>query len=62
MVRSEGYRIPTSMPLPTPAADTAGHCPARKLQRPILVSLRDTGSDAHDVRLDRFRLIDSDFA
>jgi hypothetical protein len=35
--------------------------PAR-LKRPILVQLRDTSTDAHDVRLDRFKLIDSDFA
>ena len=35
--------------------------PAR-LRRPILVQLRDTSTDAQDVRLDRFQLIDSDFA
>ena len=35
--------------------------PAR-LRRPILVQLRDTLTDAHDVRFDRFQLIDSDFA
>lgn len=33
-----------------------------KLRRPILVQLRDTTSDAHGVRFDRFQLIDSDFA
>lgn len=35
--------------------------PAR-LRRPILVQLRDTSADGHDVRFDRFQLIDSDFA
>jgi hypothetical protein len=35
--------------------------PAR-LRRPILVQLRDVRSDGHDVRFDRFQLIDSDFA
>ena len=35
--------------------------PAR-LRRPILVQLRDTGTEAHGVRFDRFQLIDSDFA
>lgn len=35
--------------------------PAR-LRRPILVQLRDVRKDAHDVRFDRFQLIDSDFA
>jgi Acetyltransferase (GNAT) family len=35
--------------------------PAR-LRRPILVQLRDTSREAHDVRFDRFQLIDSDFA
>jgi len=35
--------------------------PAR-LRRPILVQLRDISSEAHDVRFDRFQLIDSDFA
>jgi len=35
--------------------------PAR-LKRPILVQLRDTSSEAHEVRFDRFQLIDSDFA
>jgi len=35
--------------------------PAR-LRRPILVQLRDTCSDGHEVRFDRFQLIDSDFA
>lgn len=35
--------------------------PAR-LRRPILVQLRDVSTDAHDVRFDRFQLIDSDFA
>jgi Acetyltransferase (GNAT) domain len=35
--------------------------PAR-LRRPILVQLRDTSADAHEVRFDRFQLIDSDFA
>jgi len=33
-----------------------------KLKRPILVQLRDTGTAAHEVRFDRFQLIDSDFA
>lgn len=33
-----------------------------RLRRPILVQLRDTSTDAHDVRFDRFQLIDSDFA
>jgi hypothetical protein len=34
-----------------------------KLRRPILVQLRDTtSSDEHQVRFDRFQLIDSDFA
>jgi hypothetical protein len=32
------------------------------LRRPILVQLRDTQSDAHDIHFDRFQLIDSDFA
>ena len=35
--------------------------PAR-LRRPILVQLRDTSTEAHEVRFDRFQLIDSDFA
>jgi hypothetical protein len=35
--------------------------PAR-LRRPILVQLRDVRNDGHDVRFDRFQLIDSDFA
>jgi hypothetical protein len=35
--------------------------PAR-LRRPILVQLRDTQSDAHDISFDRVQLIDSDFA
>jgi hypothetical protein len=35
--------------------------PAR-LRQPILVQLRDVGSDANRVRFDRFQLIDSDFA
>ena len=35
--------------------------PAR-LRRPILVQLRDTKPDAQAVKLDRFQLIDSDFA
>jgi hypothetical protein len=35
--------------------------PAR-LRRPILVQLRDIRTDAQSVRLDRFQLIDSDFA
>jgi hypothetical protein len=35
--------------------------PAR-LRRPILVQLRDTKVDAQTVKLDRFQLIDSDFA
>jgi hypothetical protein len=35
--------------------------PAR-LRRPILVQLRDVKTDAETVRLDRFQLIDSDFA
>ncbi|HLZ06827.1 MAG TPA: GNAT family N-acetyltransferase [Bradyrhizobium sp.] len=33
-----------------------------RLRRPILVQLRDTSTDGHDVRFDRFQLIDSDFA
>ena len=33
-----------------------------RLRRPILVQLRDVRSDGHDVRFDRFQLIDSDFA
>jgi hypothetical protein len=33
-----------------------------KLRQPILVQLRDVSSDGHDVRFDRFQLIDSDFA
>ncbi|MBV9457483.1 MAG: GNAT family N-acetyltransferase [Bradyrhizobium sp.] len=32
------------------------------LRRPILVQLRDTSTDAHNIRFDRFQLIDSDFA
>jgi hypothetical protein len=32
------------------------------LRRPILVQLRDTRDDAHDIHFDRFQLIDSDFA
>jgi hypothetical protein len=35
--------------------------PAR-LRRPILVQLRDTSADTHNVHFDRFQLIDSDFA
>ena len=35
--------------------------PAR-LRGPILVQLRDTSTDTHNVRFDRFQLIDSDFA
>jgi len=35
--------------------------PAR-LRRPILVQLRDTRADAHDIHFDRFQSIDSDFA
>jgi hypothetical protein len=35
--------------------------PAR-LRQPILVQLRDTRTDGHDVHFDRFQLIDSDFA
>jgi hypothetical protein len=35
--------------------------PAR-LRRPILVQLRDTSTEAHNIRFDRFQLIDSDFA
>jgi hypothetical protein len=35
--------------------------PAR-LRRPIMVQLRDTSTEAHDLRFDRFQLIDSDFA
>jgi Acetyltransferase (GNAT) family len=35
--------------------------PAR-LRRPILVQLRDTSTDTHNIRFDRFQLIDSDFA
>jgi hypothetical protein len=33
-----------------------------KLRRPILVQLRDISTDGHDIRFDRFQLIDSDFA
>jgi hypothetical protein len=33
-----------------------------RLKRPILVQLRDPSTDAHDLRFDRFQLIDSDFA
>ena len=33
-----------------------------RLRRPILVQLRDVGTEAHDIRFDRFQLIDSDFA
>src|SRR5262249_31760992 len=33
-----------------------------KLRRPILVQLRDTSTDEHHMRFDRFQLIDSDFA
>jgi hypothetical protein len=33
-----------------------------RLKRPILVQLRDTSTEAHNVRFDRFQLIDSDFA
>jgi hypothetical protein len=33
-----------------------------KLRRPILIQLRDVKTDAETVRLDRFQLIDSDFA
>jgi hypothetical protein len=33
-----------------------------KLRQPILVQLRDVRGDGHDVRFDRFQLIDSDFA
>jgi hypothetical protein len=32
------------------------------LRRPILVQLRDTSADTHNIRFDRFQLIDSDFA
>ena len=32
------------------------------LRRPILVQFRDTSTDIHNVHLDRFQLIDSDFA
>jgi hypothetical protein len=35
--------------------------PAR-LRRPILVQLRDTSTDVHNIHFDRFQLIDSDFA
>jgi hypothetical protein len=45
-------RLPKLPGVPLPA----------KLRRPILVQLRDIRSDAHDVRFDRFQLIDSDFA
>jgi hypothetical protein len=34
----------------------------QRLRRPILVQLRDVSTDGHDVRFDRFQLIDSDFA
>ena len=33
-----------------------------RLRRPILVQLRDTSTDAHNLHFDRFQLIDSDFA
>jgi predicted N-acetyltransferase YhbS len=33
-----------------------------RLRRPILVQLRDIRTDEHDVRFDRFQLIDSDYA
>lgn len=33
-----------------------------RLRQPILVQLRDINTDGHDVRFDRFQLIDSDFA
>lgn len=33
-----------------------------QLRRPILVQLRDTSTDAHDISFERFQLIDSDFA
>jgi hypothetical protein len=33
-----------------------------QLRRPILVQLRDTTTDAHNIHFDRFQLIDSDFA
>jgi hypothetical protein len=32
------------------------------LRRPILVQLRDTRTDDHNIHIDRFQLIDSDFA
>lgn len=45
-------RLPKLPGVPLPA----------KLRQPILVQLRDVCSDGHDVRFDRFQLIDSDFA
>jgi hypothetical protein len=33
-----------------------------RLRRPMLVQLRNINADAPDVRLDRFQLIDADFA
>jgi hypothetical protein len=45
-------RLPKLPGVPLPA----------KLRQPILVQLRDTRSDEHQVRFDRFQLIDSDFA
>ena len=45
-------RMPVLPGLPLPAW----------LRRPILVQLRDVRADANAVRLDRFQLIDSDFA
>ena len=33
-----------------------------QLRRPILVQLRDTRTDTHNIHFDRFQLIDSDFA
>jgi hypothetical protein len=33
-----------------------------RLRRPILVQLRDTSTEDHNIRFDRFQLIDSDFA
>jgi hypothetical protein len=45
-----------------PSAQAARHAPAAGLRRPILVQLRDTTTDAHNIHFDRFQLIDSDFA
>jgi len=45
-----------------PAAEAAGHLPARQIAPADPGALRDVRSDEHDVRFDRFQLIDSDFA